>query len=538
MSWKKVFWVGIGSALLAGCYNAASSGVSISQDTTHFNGSYLGVVGLTIANNNSQSITLTVPATGTNQYSVVANPATSIFYNSQLSGSTYCTLISAPTGGYTTTLQPDSSCDMLLLAAQNNTPGNSQFMLELSLKNDAGFFLFPVTVFLNNYLYAAGEFTQNAPGGASTLTYNHLAKWDGNSWTAVTTNGVSDDVNVIATDPLTGDLYAGGWFEHAGDMAAGHIVKVNRNGAGALGAGLDNAVNAITFNTSTGAVLAGGNFAESGAIAMHYLASYDGSSWANLDPANVLSGPVRAIGFDSSTGKVYVGGNFPIADGSNTFGNQVAYPIYQDSGSGLSVLIYANERVDTLLPTNTYGLLIGGDFNQYAATLGSSATTASYLGMFLNDDLIQIGAPANQPNNAGDINRTVKSMVLLGNTLYVTGYFQSEVTSETYAINPYGNTQIVVACNLTTKTCTNIGSPTANPNIYWVYQLVGDNNGNLYGITQDGYYETIDGGAGWHYPYYYSPATGQWTQLGTTGFNYIAFAETLGSTLTVSVPQG
>lgn len=537
MRLKWALWGAISSVLLTGCYNAANSGVTVSQDTTHFPGSYLGVAALSIANNNPYNSTLNIPASVTKQYSIVVNPDGNTFYNNSLLGASYCALTTnATTEGYTAILTPNSSCDILLAASQNNTPGDSQYRFYLSVSNDAGYFNFPITVSLNNYLYAAGEFTQNAPGGTSTFTYNHLAKWDGNSWTAVTTDGVSDNVNVIATNPLTGDLYAGGWFEKAGNLDAKHIVKIDKNGVEALGPGLDNAVNAINFNTETGAVLVGGDFAFSGAAPMHYLASFNGSVWSNLDAAIMLSGPVRAIGFDAASGKIYVGGNFPVTDIDNTFGNEIAYPIYQSSGSGLSVLTYVNDRVDILHPIHGNGLLIGGDFNQYAATLGSASNAANYLGMFLNNNLAQIGAAPSQPNNAGDINRTVKSMTLIGNMLYVTGYFQTEVTNETYAVNPYGNTQIVAACNLSTKTCTNIGAPTSNSNIYWVYQLVADNNGNLYGITQDGYYATIDGGAGWHYPFSYSPARGQWTQLGTTGFNFIAFTETLGSTLRVSTP--
>ena len=66
-------------------------------------------------------------------------------------------------------------------------------------------------------LYVGGWFT-NAGG----ISANHIAKWNGSSWTALG-SGMNDTVSKLAV--LGSDLYAGGWFTTAGGKGSAYLAK-------------------------------------------------------------------------------------------------------------------------------------------------------------------------------------------------------------------------------------------------------------------------------------------------------------------------
>lgn len=198
-------------------------------------------------------------------------------------------------------------------------------------------------------VFVGGNFS--AAGG---IAVNHLAKWDGAQWSDVG-GGVSDSaaacpqcvhVNVLAANG--NDLYVGGTFEQAGNVAASNIAVWNGSAWSALGDGLgacvsfcpsavfslssyDNAVFAygsftdgfarwdgtnwspISHTGSIWALLtqgndlyAAGSITEVGGVAVNKIARWDGNTWAPL--GNGLDSYVAALASDGTN--LFVGGAF------------------------------------------------------------------------------------------------------------------------------------------------------------------------------------------------------------------------------------
>ena len=122
---------------------------------------------------------------------------------------------------------------------------------------------------INGVLYAAGYFTQ--AGGVSA---NHIAKWDGNTWSAL---GTGTDDKITALCIHNGELYAGGLFTTAGDNPALNVAKWNGSTWSALGPGLEGQVyDLISYN---GNLYAGGEgfwFGDQN----YYIAKWNGNSWS------------------------------------------------------------------------------------------------------------------------------------------------------------------------------------------------------------------------------------------------------------------
>ena len=81
---------------------------------------------------------------------------------------------------------------------------------------------------------------------AGEVTANHIAKWDGNDWSALG-GGMDGSVTAIAFDK-SGNLYAGGTFVSAGGVTANSIAKWDGNNWSALGTGMDFWVFALAFD--------------------------------------------------------------------------------------------------------------------------------------------------------------------------------------------------------------------------------------------------------------------------------------------------
>lgn len=159
-------------------------------------------------------------------------------------------------------------------------------------------------------LYAGGQFTM-----AGGVAANGIAKWDGSMWTPLDTGlgGMEPIVYALAVfDDGSGPaLYAGGKFTAAGGVDANHVAKWNGKTWSALGSGIGGTysyVNALTvFDDGGGpALYAGGGFS---------IAKWNGSNWSPVGSG--VSGTVRALTvFDDGSGPaLYAGGRFGSAGG-------------------------------------------------------------------------------------------------------------------------------------------------------------------------------------------------------------------------------
>ncbi|HUU97582.1 MAG TPA: hypothetical protein VM487_17745 [Phycisphaerae bacterium] len=127
-------------------------------------------------------------------------------------------------------------------------------------------------------LYAGGDF-QEAGGVAA----DYIARWDGNAWSAVG-GGVSSAVAEFAVfdDGAGPGLFAGGWFHWAYDCdgcppkLVNHIAKWDGNAWSALGSGADDGVYALSvFDDGIGpAVYAAGWFDAAGDRPAHHIARW------------------------------------------------------------------------------------------------------------------------------------------------------------------------------------------------------------------------------------------------------------------------
>jgi hypothetical protein len=138
-----------------------------------------------------------------------------------------------------------------------------------------------IAVFGTN-VYFAGPFT-NAGGVAA----NRIAKWDGQSWSAVGGGVVGSGwINALAV--LGAHLYAGGTFTNIGDAPARRIARWDGTTWSALGSG-------TVFSATAGPVLTlaavgqdlyvGGTFRTAGGKASYYMARWNES--LNFDVASL-----------------------------------------------------------------------------------------------------------------------------------------------------------------------------------------------------------------------------------------------------------
>jgi hypothetical protein len=122
----------------------------------------------------------------------------------------------------------------------------------------------------------------------------------------------------------TGDaLYVGGAFTAAGAVPANHIARWNGTSWSALGAGVGSSFQrvlalAVHDDGSGAALFAGGDFTTAGSVSASRVAKWNGTTWSAVgSPTNGVNGTVTALAsFDDGTGSaLYVGGSFTLAGG-------------------------------------------------------------------------------------------------------------------------------------------------------------------------------------------------------------------------------
>jgi hypothetical protein len=129
-------------------------------------------------------------------------------------------------------------------------------------------------------LVAGGEFT--AAGG---LPANRIAMWDGVSWSPAG-GGMNFRVHalVVFDDGSGPALHAGGEFTTADGVAAEHIARWDGATWSEVGGGISNVVQALTvYDDGNGSALyVGGHFSFVGGMPARNIARWDGSAWSTL----------------------------------------------------------------------------------------------------------------------------------------------------------------------------------------------------------------------------------------------------------------
>jgi cysteine-rich repeat protein len=155
-------------------------------------------------------------------------------------------------------------------------------------------------------LYVGGHFLT-----AGGIPANHIAKWDGRSWTPLA-SGVNMWVYALEVfDDGSGPaLYAGGGFSEAGGVPANQVAKWDGSTWYSVGDGFDGSVRALkVFDDGSGPALYVGGTND--------VAKWDGSTWTSL-PGGPDSSVYAMEVFDDGNGAaLYVAGPFSTVGGAN-----------------------------------------------------------------------------------------------------------------------------------------------------------------------------------------------------------------------------
>ncbi len=224
-------------------------------------------------------------------------------------------------------------------------------------------------------LYVGGDFI--TAGGE---TVNHIAKWDGASWSPLGEGTNGEVLALTVFDDGSGPaLYAGGIFTTAGGVPAKRVAKWDGKAWTTLGEGVDGVssfwvYDFAVFDDGTGpALFVGGNFDTAGGLPANSIARWDGKSWSPVGGgvSGGTGGEVRALMvFNDGTGPaLYAGGSFTIA--GDTTVNRIA----KWDGKAWSPLAGGmNERVRALTVFDDgsgRALYAGGDFIQAGGVLAN-----------------------------------------------------------------------------------------------------------------------------------------------------------------------
>ncbi len=185
------------------------------------------------------------------------------------------------------------------------------------------------------------------------VTVNGVAKWNGTDWEALGTGlagsgyGVGAHAMAVWDDGTGEALYVGGHsFTSAGGVPATRIAKWDGEQWYALGDGFDGTVESLAvYDDGNGeALYAFGAFTHSGATSFNYIAKWNGSAWSTVGAGandTIFAGYIYNDGVQDT---LCVGGSFTTIDGMTS--KQVAQ--YVGCPSGIPADVNGDGVVDVL----------------------------------------------------------------------------------------------------------------------------------------------------------------------------------------------
>jgi hypothetical protein len=216
---------------------------------------------------------------------------------------------------------------------------------------------------LTGNVYAGGSF---ANSGSQIV--NYIARWNNNAWNPMST-GIGG--LVFKTYMNNGQLYVGGGFGTAGTVAANNIAKWNGSAWQALGTGTNHNVRGIV--ELNGSIYAGGWFSQAGSQTCNHVARWNGSAWSALGQGTnydvyaleVYGGQLIAGGCFTTAGSISVG---YIARWNGTS--------WQSLGSGLNGYVYyMTVHNGQLVVAGSFTIAGGVTANRIAKWNGSTWST-------------------------------------------------------------------------------------------------------------------------------------------------------------------
>jgi hypothetical protein len=279
----------------------------------------------------------------------------------------------------------------------------------------------------NGRVFAGGTFI-NAGGDQNA---DYLAVWDGTKWASFcNASGPAFGGGVAALKIIGSNLYIGGTFQNgAGIAAADYLVACDLNtGAASATVAADGqstgSVYALTADAS-GNLYAGGTFTNMAGIPeADYVAAYDGTSWHALGSGSgtgggAVTGIVRGLGSDGSN--VFVG-----TDATDVAGIPKADHVAKWDGTVWSSMGSNSAGVDGWFPaTTSINAITVSDSTVFAGGQFQDADgdpTADAIGSFDGNSWFPVGS-----NGAGQgaINGNVLALMPFGGNLVAGGSFTS-----------------------------------------------------------------------------------------------------------------
>jgi hypothetical protein len=261
-------------------------------------------------------------------------------------------------------------------------------------------------------VYMGGDFDQ-----AGDIAAKNIAHWDAaaHRWSALGA-GVNNRVYAIAVHG--NDVYVGGGFTQAGDVSVTSVAHWNQAAQtwSAMGGELTNGayspdVRAIAV-ADNGDVYAGGSFTKIGDLTVNNIARWDGTSWHALSTGTAGTIPdVDALAVSGSD--VYAGGDFTSA-GSNGACKQVCHwngSAWSGLGGGTGGF-FATVNAIALSGTNVY---IGGEFDKVIDSDYSTEHPVGHVAMWNGSSWNTMGGGVGSPD--------VSALAVTPGGVYVGGRF-------------------------------------------------------------------------------------------------------------------